>query len=131
MTGAVVCGPVFGPHTRPGIHAVVKGKQPARRRHIPKRSCIACRRTDSKRELVRIVRMPQGGVQIDPTGKLAGRGAYLCRERPCWQKAFKSSALSRALKTALTVEEQAALQAFADSLPEALNSEGQRAALSG
>jgi hypothetical protein len=69
------------------------------------------------------VRTPQQGVQIDPTGKLAGRGAYLCQARPCWQKALKSSALNRALKTTLTVDELAALQAFADSLPEAQESE--------
>ena len=77
------------------------------------------------------MRTPQQGVQIDPTGKLAGRGAYLCQARPCWQKAFKSSALNRALKTTLTVDELAALQAFADSLPEAQESEANDAALPG
>ena len=104
-------------------------KQPVRRRHIPQRSCIACRRTDSKRALIRIVRTPQQGVQIDPTGKLAGRGAYLCQARPCWQKATKSSALNRALKTTLTVDELAALRTFAESLPEALEHEDSDAAL--
>jgi len=102
-----------------GANSVVKGKQPGKRRHIPQRSCIACRRTDSKRSLIRIVRTPAQEVQLDPTGKLAGRGAYLCQERTCWQKAFKSSALSRALKTTLTDEEQAVLRAYADSLPDA------------
>lgn len=106
-------------------------KQPARRRHIPQRSCVTCRRTDSKRELVRIVRTPQQGVQIDPTGKQAGRGAYLCRERACWQKAIKSSALNRALKTTLTADELAALRAYADSLPETPESEADDAALQG
>ena len=106
-------------------------KQPVRRRHVPQRSCVSCRRTDSKRELVRIVRTPQQGVQIDPSGTLAGRGAYLCRERACWQKAIKSSALSRALKTALTVDELAALRTYADSLPEAPESEAGNAALQG
>lgn len=105
--------------------------QPVRRRHIPQRSCIACRRTDSKRALIRIVRTAQQGVQIDPTGKLAGRGAYLCQSQPCWQKAIKSSALNRALKTALTVDELAALRAFAASLPEALESDGDEPALPG
>jgi hypothetical protein len=110
---------------------VVKGKQPVRQRHVPQRSCIACRRTDNKQALVRVVRTPQQGVQIDPTGKLAGRGAYLCQARPCWQKAFKSSALNRALKTTLTVDELAALHAFADSLPEAQESEANDATLPG
>jgi hypothetical protein len=81
--------------------------------------------------LVRVVRTPQQGVQVDPTGKLAGRGAYLCQARSCWQKAFKSSALNRALKTTLTVDELAALQAFADSLPEAQESAADDAALPG
>lgn len=101
---------------------MAKATQPGKRRHVPQRSCIACRRTDSKRELIRIVRTPQG-VQIDPTGKLAGRGAYLCKARECWQKALKISALNRALKTTISVEEQAMLQAFADSLPAAPESE--------
>ena len=50
---------------------MVQGKQPVRRRHVPQRSCIACRRTDSKRSLIRVVRTPQQGVQIDPTGAVA------------------------------------------------------------
>lgn len=110
---------------------MAKEKQPQRRRHVPQRSCIACRRTDSKRALIRIVRTPQQGVQIDPTGKLAGRGAYLCQARGCWQKALKSSALDRALKTTLTSDELAALRTFADGLSEALESEESDVALSG
>ena len=110
---------------------MVKAKQPVRQRHVPQRSCIACRRTDSKRALIRVVRTPQQGVQLDPTGKLAGRGAYLCQARPCWQKAFKSSALNRALKTTLTVDELTALQVYADSLPDALESEESDVALTG
>jgi hypothetical protein len=81
--------------------------------------------------LIRIVRTPQQGVQIDPTGKLAGRGAYLCQARVCWQKAMKSSALDRALKTTLTVDELAVLRTFADSLQEALESEESDVALPG
>lgn len=110
---------------------MAKEKQPQRRRHVPQRSCIACRRTDSKRALIRIVRTPQQGVQIDPTGKLAGRGAYLCQTRGCWQKALKSSALGRALQTTLTSDELAALRTFADGLPEALESEESNVALPG
>lgn len=55
---------------------------------------------------------------VDPTGKLAGRGAYLCADQTCWTKAFKSNALNRALKTTLTEDEVAALRAYAASLPE-------------
>lgn len=92
---------------------------------------MACRRTDSKRALIRIVRTPEQGVKIDPTGKLAGRGAYLCQARSCWHKALKGTALSRALKTTLTVDELAALRAYADSLPDDPESEESDVALSG
>jgi predicted RNA-binding protein YlxR (DUF448 family) len=68
--------------------------------------------------LVRIVRTSENGVQMDPTGKLAGRGAYLCRTRTCWNTALNSSRLSAALKTTLTPDELTALRAFAAGLPE-------------
>jgi predicted RNA-binding protein YlxR (DUF448 family) len=80
--------------------------------------CVACRRTDSKRSLVRVVRSQAQGVVVDPTGKLAGRGAYLCADRACWSKALQSKALNRALKTVLTEQDVATMQAFAASLPE-------------
>lgn len=111
------------------VKAVVTAKQPVRRRHVPQRSCVACRRSGSKRDLIRIVRTPQQGVQVDPTGKLAGRGAYLCRTRGCWHKALHGAALQRALKTTLTVDDLAALRAYADSLPEGPESEQSNAPL--
>jgi hypothetical protein len=96
-----------------------RGNQP--RKHTPLRTCIACQRTCSKRELVRVVRTPDAGVQVDARGKLAGRGAYLCRNRSCWERGLRSQRLSQALKTVLTVEEMAALRAFAMTLPEIPN----------
>jgi predicted RNA-binding protein YlxR (DUF448 family) len=69
-----------------------------------------------KRQLVRIVRSPDG-VQVDPTGKLAGRGAYLHDRRSCWERGLKG-ALARALKTELSAEERARLQAYLETLPE-------------
>ena len=93
-------------------------RQTGRKRHVPQRTCIACRRTDSKRGLVRVVRNKEQGVVIDPTGKLAGRGAYLCASRSCWEKAFKSNALNRALKTVLNEEETVLLKAYGSQLPE-------------
>jgi predicted RNA-binding protein YlxR (DUF448 family) len=68
--------------------------------------------------LVRVVRTPTAGVQVDVTGKLAGRGAYLCRNRTCWEQGLRSQRLNQALKTMLTTEEIAALRAFAVTLPE-------------
>lgn len=73
-------------------------QQGARPRHVPQRTCIACRKVDAKRGLTRLVRLPEGRVAIDGTGKRAGRGAYLCAERGCWEAALKRKALERALK---------------------------------
>jgi hypothetical protein len=87
---------------------------------VPQRTCIACHRTGGKRDLVRIVRTSDQGVLVDLTGKKNGRGAYLCRAKPCWDKALRTAALNRALKTTLQDDELAVLAAFAASLPETL-----------
>ena len=68
-----------------------------------------------KRALIRIVRTPTEGVLVDPTGKRAGRGAYLCHRATCWDKALTSHALARALHVALTADDLAALRAYAAS----------------
>jgi len=70
----------------------------------------------SKRSMIRIVRSPQG-VVIDPTGKLAGRGAYLHLQRSCWELGLKG-ALSSALKVELSPDERQILVSYAASLPE-------------
>jgi hypothetical protein len=62
---------------------------------------VACRTERPKRELVRVVRTPTGTVQLDPTGKLAGRGAYLCADDACRAAALKKQAIERALKSPL------------------------------
>lgn len=69
-----------------------------------------------KRSLIRIVRTQQG-VRIDPTGKLAGRGAYLHDRRTCWQQSMKN-ALAHALKITLTAEDRELLTTFMATLPE-------------
>lgn len=69
-----------------------------------------------KRQLIRIVRSPDG-VQVDLTGKLAGRGAYLHDRRSCWERGLKG-ALAHALKKELTTEERERLQAFMETLSE-------------
>jgi predicted RNA-binding protein YlxR (DUF448 family) len=69
-----------------------------------------------KRQLIRIVRS-QDGIQVDPTGKLAGRGAYLHNRRSCWEQGLKG-ALARALKTELAAEDKERLQDFVRTLPE-------------
>ncbi|MEK3882180.1 YlxR family protein [Paenibacillus sp. PL2-23] len=69
-----------------------------RPRKIPLRKCVACQEMMPKKELIRIVRTPDGEVGIDLTGKKAGRGAYLCGKVSCFKLAKKTKALDRALK---------------------------------
>ncbi len=90
--------------------------QPNRRKHIPVRTCVQCRQTGGKRELVRVVRTVDAGVQVDLTGKLAGRGAYLCRNRACWTGAIAGRRIAAALRTTLTEDELGRLKQFADTL---------------
>lgn len=65
---------------------------------IPQRQCLGCRQMKPKNELVRIIRTPLDEIQLDVTGKMNGRGAYICREKACFDKAVKSKAVDRALK---------------------------------
>jgi len=94
----------------------VAKKTVQRVKHIPQRTCVGCRTVMPKRQLVRIVRSPEG-VQVDLTGKLAGRGAYLHDRRSCWERGLKGP-LAHALKTELTAEDRERLQAFIATLPE-------------
>jgi predicted RNA-binding protein YlxR (DUF448 family) len=71
---------------------------------VPQRTCVACRRVSHKRALVRLVRTASGDIEIDRTGKKEGRGAYLCPERVCWEKALKGKQLSVALRGDITQE---------------------------
>lgn len=68
---------------------------------VPMRMCIGCREHKPKKELIRVVRSPEGEIAIDPKGKMPGRGAYLCGSVACLQKARKSKQLERALETAI------------------------------
>ena len=86
------------------------------RKHVPLRSCIACRERVPKRELIRVVRSPEGTLEIDPKGKRAGRGAYLCRNRQCWEEALQPGRLSQALKCRVSAEDVARLRSAAASL---------------
>lgn len=69
-----------------------------RTRKVPLRKCVACQEMMPKKELIRVVRTPEGEVLIDLTGKKSGRGAYLCGKLSCFKLAHKSRALDRALK---------------------------------
>ena len=91
-------------------------KKTVRRKHVPQRTCVGCREVLPKRSLIRIVRSPDG-VQVDLTGKLAGRGAYLHDRRSCWERAMKGS-LAHALKMELTDKDREDLLAFMLTLSE-------------
>jgi uncharacterized protein len=82
-----------------------------RQKHKPQRTCIACRETKDKRDLIRVVRTPAGDFIIDPTGKANGRGAYLCRQTSCWEKGLQKQRLAQALKVNLSASELTELQA--------------------
>ena len=84
----------------------------AQGRHIPERSCVACGQKRPKQELIRIVRTPQRAVTVDHTGKMAGRGAYLCRSSVCWQRGLGKGGLERSLKLTLSSQDVAQLSAF-------------------
>ena len=77
---------------------------------IPMRMCVACREMKPKKELIRIVRTPEGPVEADLTGKKNGRGAYLCRSAECLEKAIKIRALERALEAPLNDTVKAAME---------------------
>ncbi len=91
-----------------------KGLKP---RHIPQRTCIVTRQTGDKRGLIRIVRTPEGRVEVDPTGKKNGRGAYLTADRAIWERALTGNILGRALKIEIKPEDIATLRAYAETLP--------------
>ncbi len=81
-------------------------------KHIPQRTCVGCRTVNAKRQLVRLVRTPAGGVTVDPSGKAAGRGAYLHTLYACWEQALDRRTLDQALKLTLSDTDRAQLRAY-------------------
>lgn len=65
---------------------------------LPQRMCIACREMKDKRELIRIVKSPDGAISLDFTGKKNGRGAYICPLRPCIEKCVKARLINKQFK---------------------------------
>ncbi len=89
-------------------------------KHIPQRTCIACRTVQSKRELLRIVRTPEGQVQADPTGKKNGRGTYLHKTRECFENILQAPGkLQHALnmQTPVSPEDLQTLAELAKTFP--------------
>ena len=85
-------------------------------KRIPQRTCVGCRATGGKRDFVRVVKTPDGNVQIDPEGKANGRGAYVCRKPSCWEDALAKDRLARALRTAILPDVRAEFKRFAEQL---------------
>ena len=77
---------------------------------------MACREHSAKRALIRIVRTAAGEVEIDPTGRMNGRGAYLCDQPACWSKALANSILAKALNVEISRPVREGLTAYAASL---------------
>lgn len=77
---------------------------------IPMRMCVACRQMRPKRELIRIVRTPEGTVILDRSGRANGRGAYLCDSQDCFRRAVKTRALERALESRMDEDVLQSLQ---------------------
>ena len=78
---------------------------------VPMRMCVGCREMKPKKELLRVVRTPEGEVLIDPTGKKSGRGAYICASSACLAKARKQKQLERAFECAVDAAAYEALEA--------------------
>jgi len=87
------------------------------RRH-PQRTCVSCRTTTNKRELVRIVRTGEHRVIPDPSGKAPGRGAYLCASLACWEKATKTGLLDKALRTMVSESDANQIMKFRHEIDE-------------
>jgi predicted RNA-binding protein YlxR (DUF448 family) len=91
-------------------------KQVTKPKHVPERTCIACRTTGSKRELIRIVRT-ENSVEVDVSAKKSGRGAYVCPVFECWELGLKGNRLEHTLHTVISSANRESLKAFGQTLP--------------
>ena len=85
-------------------------------KQLPQRTCVACRKVKAKRELIRLVRIADGSVEVDTGEKKAGRGAYLCPAWECWELGLKAGRLEYTLRTSLTRDNQEQLIRYGESL---------------
>ncbi len=94
-------------------------------KHIPQRTCVACRKIKVKGELIRVVRISDGSVEVDAGSKKAGRGAYLCQTQECWGIGLKGGRLERSLRATLTRDNREQLIRFGkDFLEEWVSGKG-------
>lgn len=97
---------------------------PPKPRKIPMRMCVGCREMKPKKELLRVVRSPEGQVSLDPTGKKPGRGAYCCYNADCLRRALKQGQLDRQLEVRLSDEVNAELTRTMEELLRQRGSQG-------
>lgn len=71
---------------------------------IPMRQCVGCMEMKNKKEMLRVLKTAENEILIDVTGKKNGRGAYICKSKECFEKAYKGKGLERSLKTAIPRE---------------------------
>lgn len=76
---------------------------------IPERTCIVCHAVRPKQELLRLVKVGDGTIEVDASGKKNGRGAYICRTRKCWETVVSGNQLERSLRTRLNQETRSKL----------------------
>ena len=93
-------------------------------KHIPQRTCAACRQVRPKRELIRLVRLADSSIAVDTGGKQAGRGTYLCRQEECWQLGLKGNRLEYTLRARLTPENRQRLAGYGKELTEPVPGRG-------
>ncbi len=91
---------------------MTRSTSPRAIKHIPQRTCLACRKIKTKQELVRLVRISDDSVEVDIDGNKTGRGAYLCPSSECWEIGLKGSRLERSLRTILTQDNREQLIGF-------------------
>ncbi len=82
-------------------------------KHLPRRTCVVCRDERPKRDLLRLVYAVDGMVEVDESGKMPGRGAYLCQSLDCWKKGLTRGRLERALRRKIDPESRDRLMRFA------------------
>ena len=85
---------------------------------VPMRMCVGCREMKPKKELLRVVRSPEGSLSVDATGRKPGRGAYVCRSAECLKKAMRSHAIDRALGVTVPQELYETLRLEMEALPD-------------
>lgn len=85
-------------------------------KRIPQRTCVACRQVKPKQKLIRLVRIPDGSVEVDISGKKPGRGAYLCQMPECWRVGLRDGRLEYALRTTLTSDSREQLIGYSKEL---------------